>query len=372
MEAGDEYTVGFQHRDCKGMTVRLVKLPEETPSKIKWWVFVRQLDFIIHGTLENKSNTLHNLEDMGCEGSIRHYTRAGDFGTSGEQHRAIIREFDAFRRSLDPLTAPAKRTSLVPLKIAQLLALNHRHRALLACLGGDIPDAWDKEDRREEDGGADEVDGRDLVPGIDSEEEELGPDALYQLAMEWGEDFDGDVEANAADLQVDEDQADALKGNYGIPRGEMSKKLSQQMQSYNEWRSAILCGSRQGKKVQDITIASDQATLLRYLGWSKAHPDMAGPLDASTFSHADAAKRLEAFSRWCVSERGMKYTSLGSYLNSMLSWISFMVAESQLDIDGGLYDTAFRLRSQAEAEGREQKMYRRRPRILAPPPPSTH
>ena len=32
-----------------------------------------------------------------------------------------------------------------------------------------------------------------------------------------------------------------------------------------------------------------------------------------------------------------------------------MMAESELEIDGSLYDVAFRLRNQAEAEGREQK-----------------
>ena len=47
----------------------------------------------------------------------------------------------------------------------------------------------EREERREAAEGAEAVDGRDLLPGVDSDDEDLGEDALYQLAMEWSSDY---------------------------------------------------------------------------------------------------------------------------------------------------------------------------------------
>ena len=55
--------------------------------------------------------------------------------------------------------------------------------------GGEPPEEWEREERREAAEGAEAVDGRDLLPGVDSDDEDLGEDALYQLAMEWSSDY---------------------------------------------------------------------------------------------------------------------------------------------------------------------------------------
>ena len=118
MEGDDEeYKVEIRHIRCGEATLSMLKLPESTPFAQKLWVFVRQLDWILYGTTVNKSNTLHDLESLECQASIRHYTRTGDFGTTQQQHKAIISEFNLFRKSVDALAGPAKRTSLLPLKM---------------------------------------------------------------------------------------------------------------------------------------------------------------------------------------------------------------------------------------------------------------
>ena len=66
-----------------------------------------------------------------------------------------------------------------------------------------MPEAWEKEERREAAEGAESVDGRDLLPGVDSDDEDLGEDALYHLAMEWSSDF-VDAEADAAAVKESE------------------------------------------------------------------------------------------------------------------------------------------------------------------------
>lgn len=221
-----------------------------------------------------------------------------------------------------------------------------------------MPEGWEKKARREAQEEEDEEqDGRDLLPGVDSSDDDVGEGDLYQLAMEFGEDF-GDVEAQVESLQEEEAKADASQGKYALI--DVSKVLSAQMKEYAEWRSAVLCGTRRGKRVQEITIASDSSTLLRYMGWLSRQPGQSGPLDLSIFTHPDAANRIQNFCKWCVEQRGMQYSSLGNYINSLLSWVSFAIAETELEVLDALYDTVFHLRTQAEGEGREQRLYKKR------------
>ena len=158
------------------------------------------------------------------------------------------------------------------MKVAATLALNRGHRALLESLGGKVPEAWRKEERRLGAAAEGELDGRDLLPGVDSdseEGEELGEDALFSLAMELQDDF-GDAQRDADSLRQEERREDARKGRYGLREAEASAALVEHMRRYEEWRSAVLCGSRRGRRVQEATVATDRATLLRYLGWLRA------------------------------------------------------------------------------------------------------
>jgi hypothetical protein len=320
MEAGSgdeddgDYAVHVQLRECGEHTVRRIKAPETVVSRRKWWVFVRQIEFILFETTKNKSNLLHDMEGLELSSTVRYYKRTGDHNTTAAQYKAIMGEFNEFRRSIDPLCGPAKHTSLIPLKVASTLALNRGHRALLECLGGQVPDAWLKEDEREQNEAEGQVDGRDLLPEEDSDEEDLGEDALYSLAMELADDFGGDAGIEASAVAEEEENMAKVKGTYCLAASNISSALNNQLKQYATWRTAVLCGSRKGKRVQDVTVATDHSCILRYLGWCRSQPGESGPLDFSTFAQSGARHKVEAYSRWCVEERELSMGSMGTYL----------------------------------------------------------
>lgn len=101
MESGDEdeYVVEVQHRDCRGKIVRLVKLPERVTSRLKWWLFCRQVEHELFGTSQNTSNLLHDLEALELVGSVRHYKKAGDFDCTATQFKRIMAEFNRFKKA---------------------------------------------------------------------------------------------------------------------------------------------------------------------------------------------------------------------------------------------------------------------------------
>jgi len=72
----------------------LIKLPESTPSRRKWWVFCRQLEYPIFDTTANLSNLLHDLEALELAISVRHYKRAGGFGTTQVQHTELMKQLN--------------------------------------------------------------------------------------------------------------------------------------------------------------------------------------------------------------------------------------------------------------------------------------
>ena len=70
--------------------------------------------------------------------------------------------------------------------------------------------------------------------------------------------------------------------------------------------------SRAGKKVADITAASDQRTLLRFLGWvSSIQSGPAGSLDCAIFARAGIQNVVEQWVLWCSRDRGLSYGTIG-------------------------------------------------------------
>jgi len=113
---------------------------------------------------------------------------------------------------------------------------------------------------------------------------------------------DPDAEA----LKQEEAQVDATKGNYGLPEGEIGKKLGQHIESYTKWRSATLCGTRTGRRVQEITVSSDRSSLLRLLGWLKIYIDPA----SQPSQELSIALRLPTQELWGTWKRGQGGASM--------------------------------------------------------------
>lgn len=199
--------------------ILLVKLPERVPSRRKWWVFCRQLEHLTFDTPANLSNLLHDLEALELTASVR----AGDFGTTGEQHKALMAEFKRFKRTIEPLSGPGKQCSLIPLKVACTVALNREDKAVLMALGGEkaVPEEWIRQERMAENEANDEIDGRDLLP--EEDDRELGENELLAavLSSELLNDFD---DAEAASKAAEAEEA-ALGRNYDLTAEQISAVL---------------------------------------------------------------------------------------------------------------------------------------------------
>ena len=353
-----EYEIQVQLRDCDGHQIRLIKLPENTRSRQKWWIFCRQLEYLIFETTANLSNLLHGLEALELTSSVRHYKRAGDFGTTQAQHKELLNQFNKFKRSVEPMSGPGKQCSLIPLKVGCTVALNRGKKDLLLALGGEkaVPEEWLRQERLAQNAAKGEIEGTDLLPDEEETDRELGNDELLLavLSSELFNDFDVEGSSKAA-----EEEEAALGRNYALPADQINAALKQQLEDMTAWRTRILCASRTGKRVQEVTVATDKSTLLRFLGWLKAQPRSAGALDCTVFAQENAQQLVEAFVTWGVDERGVSYGTIGTYTNSLLSCANFAAA-SGIQVEDTVLQALYNLRSQAEAQGREDRMYKKR------------
>lgn len=75
MEAGDEYVLQTQQRviqtDSGPHTLFLVKVPEASQSRLKWWVFIRQIEALCCSTTKHSSNLLFDIAQLELSHSVR-------------------------------------------------------------------------------------------------------------------------------------------------------------------------------------------------------------------------------------------------------------------------------------------------------------
>ena len=356
-EDDDEQGIEVQLRECGEHQIYLIKLPESSASRRKWWLFCRQLEYMLFETTANLSNLLHDLEALELTASVRHYRKAGDYGSNNYQHRALMSQFNKFKRSIEPLSGPGKQCSLIPLKVACTVALNRGNKMVLMALGGEkaVPEEWLRQERMAENAANHEIDGRDLLLEEEDADHELGEDELLAavLSSELLHDF---VDAETAGKAAEQEEA-KLGRNYALDQPSVT--LKKQLEELKQWRTQILCASRAGKRVQEVTVATDCSTLLRFLGWLKAQSVNTGALDCTVFAHMQAHDFLEQFVNWGITERGVSYSTIGTYLNSLLSCANF-ASSIGIDVDDSVMQGLYNLRNQAEAQGREDRMYRKR------------
>lgn len=232
-------------------------------------------------------------------------------------------------RPIEPLSGPGKQCSLIPLKVTCTVALNRGSKVLLMALGGEkaVPEEWLRQERLAENEARGEVEGTDLLPEEEDADRELGEDELLAavLSSELLNDF---ADAEAASKAAEAEEA-AIGRNYALLADEMSAALTQQLEDMITWRTKILCATRTGKRVQEVTVATDRSTLFRFLGWLKVQPGAVGALDCTLFAHEQAHRFVEGFVTWGVEERGVSYRTIGTYLNSLLSCANFAAAIGQ-------------------------------------------
>ena len=122
-----------------------------------------------------------------------------------------------------------------------------------------------------------QVDGRDLLLEEDLDAE-IGEDELFSRAVLASEMLAVDADNAEQAAQMADEEETAIGRNYALT--EISAALSKQLDELSEWRTEVkhccywfasavmfalqvLCATRAGKKVADITVDSDKKTLLR-------------------------------------------------------------------------------------------------------------
>ena len=111
-------------------------------------------------------------------------------------------------------------------------------------------------------------------------------------------------------------------------------------------------------------MASDHGSMLRFLGWVRSvHSHCA--LDFTIFRSTDPCilELIQDFVEWLVDSRGVTYGTVAGYCNSLLALAQFALAEvlgAPVDeaSDDALVNAIFTLRSQAEAQHRDDRRYR--------------
>jgi len=361
-----EYALQMQERVIETPagphTLFLIKVPERTQAKLKWWVFVRQVEFICCHTTKHSSNLLWDIDQLELTHAVRYYKKAsggedeGGHECTPAQFTAMLRVFNRAKREIDPLCGPGKHFACIPAKVAATLALNRGNRPLLEALGGQAPECWDRADRIAQNEVNDEVDGRDLL--LEEEEaldKELGQDELLSnvLAAELASDHGLDADATAAMIEAEEA---ALGRNYAIT--DPSVALKAQLQDMEKWRTSILQLNRTNSRVMSVTFSSDRQSFLRFLGWIHARPGaLEAGLDMGIFGHEHAVTFVQEYASWCIADRGLSYASLASYLSSILTCCQFAGANGLAAVPEALVDGLINLRAQASKQGKEDRMY---------------
>jgi hypothetical protein len=140
--------------------------------------------------------------------------------------------------------------------------------------------------------------------------------------------------------------------------------LEKQFSDYKDWRLSPLNFQRQGNAVVDTTANSDRGTTQRFLAYCQAEHGIAPTL--ATFGTAHLATLAQSWLEK-LSERGLMWSTLGTYCNSLCNLAAYWwgsdgaVEEGALAMEVQPPDLLLRLRAQCEAQSRQQQLYAKKP-----------
>ena len=276
--------------------------------------------------------------------------RAVAAGTLTEQEKGSILE--AFRPLVLDVEARrrVKRCSLVPVSVVVAACTAYGRCASTVALMKalkQLPRLWQLQLEQEQSRARLEV---DLV--LDDELAEAEQEDPVHLASELAVmvPFVGDAQ--------DEETVQAVQSwrLRAVPEG-----LARELDAFTAYRVETLNIHRQGAAVVPVTCENDKATGLRFLGWLSAERDIVPGLGA--FARTELAQWASDWVK-ALAERGVKYSSLSNYTNSLVTLTSFVY--NTYRVDDAIHRLAttpleelVRLRGQCEAEAKQQKLFAR-------------
>jgi hypothetical protein len=106
--------------------------------------------------------------------------------------------------------------------------------------------------------------------------------------------------------------------------------LNSELDKYTLYRTEPLNRERDGSCVVDITVGSDKATTLRFLGWLKATHDIVPGL--GVFCRAALSQWAEQYAK-ALADKGLKYSSIANYLNGLAMVCQFVYQTYAVDAE---------------------------------------
>jgi len=297
----------------------------------------------------------HELQELGVEESARlmdSKTHAGNHLTKA-QFKELMRLFNVYRRERAPLVGPAKKATMLPVRIAATLAMTRGHKELLITLGQPVPEQW----KRLEEQAANAEEGCVDLALQEVIEEDADLIEAHHVAIQSELVEFEELRESAADEAKFEGRSYALR--------EQSKELQSQLAAFRSYRTDILNSARPGTRVMPVTVEGNVGSLLRFLGWASRHYAVSGSPDMRIFKIQGCRDLLDEYVTWLVRDRQISYGSVANYINSLMSAMTFvadqlMHGEEVPPHMEELFSAAFNLRSQSEAQAREDRMYKPR------------
>lgn len=246
MEASEAPVLEFSRRPCAGHgDIFLIKLPEKGARRQRKWMFGRELEEILFGSDHHSSNLWHEIQELGLEDAARLVDSKSyrSHHLSKAEYTELLRIFNSYRRERDPLCGPAKKCTMIPVKLCATLAMARGHKELLITLGQPVPAEW----LRLEQQAANAKEGCvDLALQEQIDEDDADLVEVHHIAIQ-AELLEFEQLQEAAD-----DEAKFEGRSYALR--EQSATLQAQLASFRQYRTSVLNSSRQGKKVMEVTV----------------------------------------------------------------------------------------------------------------------
>jgi len=359
MDAGDDNVLPWRKLSVEGHDTHLyiVQLPERDERRPIEWVFSRALEHFLWGGSPS-SNLNHALRDLRLDGSRRSVssTDPASQGLSVPQWAQLKGLYHAWSKEVDPLVRPMWRQVVLLPKAIAIQVIRHRSElrlealALLRALGEAPPQHLaDEEERREN-----EAQGVINLSLPDPGESDPGKDEMVETALgqELFDVFADDTEA----IHVEQEQT----RQYALTNP--SQRLQTELKQFKAYRTQVLHASRSSNAVTSTTTEADHGVMLRYLGYIGRHYHHAA-LNFSIFRDANIQEMLQAFAQdWLVEERGVSFSTVASYCNSLLTLCRFAIGQIHQERDEATDELALvslaNLRSQSEAKAKDDGRYR--------------
>mmetsp|Transcript_103739 Transcript_103739/g.298466 ORF Transcript_103739/g.298466 Transcript_103739/m.298466 type:complete len:726 (-) Transcript_103739:375-2552(-) len=365
--AEDHPAVVVTHNACGEGTLTVVSVAlassrsGKAPSKTQKYVYLRDLEYHLDGTAGRSTSRLpKKLGNMGVSDTLRvvEAKSVRDGKVTHEEWTALLSAYMDMMRSRDALATTARRFTLVPTRVAAMIAQDESNKYILLALGKQLPKKWAAAEAREEARVAGGVDFN--AEAILEESEDC--DELAEIAFE-------DELAMAGYAEFEESEADVAQARtYKLTT--ISKALAAEISAFKARRTRVICRHRAGRAVQSTTVESDIGTLLRFLGWMKTHRQRTDGEEEppaltmkAVVGSCEFGRYVEEYVGW-LQERGVLFSSIANYTNSLVSLLTYVMSDEGYEATDEsvftIYEQLCNIRRQAHSAAAQDRMYRRR------------